>query len=104
MIDERLDSIATFQRADTHPERAWIIQGLIPGAFIPGSTPWLPRQLLKPAYQLNGAIYAYLRDKLPKTGASILFGKMGAEIVDGTKYIDIDTLKDFAIADTMLKL
>ena len=103
MVDEGLDSIATFHEADINPERTWRIDGGIPQPFITGAVPWKPRQLLTPAYQLNAAVYAFIPDRLPADSPSILFGKMGAEIVPADSVIDIDTLKDFAYANALLQ-
>jgi len=103
MVDEGLDSIATFHEADINPERTWRIDAGTPQPFITGAVPWKPRQLLTPAYQLNAAVYAFMPDRLPADSPSILFGKMGAEIVPADSVIDIDTLKDFAYANALLQ-
>jgi CMP-N-acetylneuraminic acid synthetase len=103
MIDEQLDSIATFHEAEINPERTWRIEGGAPQPFIPGAIPWKPRQLLTPAYQLNAAVYAFRPDALPADSPSILFGRMGAEIVPADSVVDIDTLKDFAYANALLQ-
>jgi len=103
MVDEGLDSIATFHEADINPERTWRIDGGTPQPFIKGAVPWKPRQLLTPAYQLNAAVYAFIPDRLPADSPSILFGKMGAEIVPADSVIDIDTMKDFAYANALLQ-
>lgn len=103
MVDEGLDSIATFHEADINPERTWRIDAGTPQPFIAGAVPWKPRQLLTPAYQLNAAVYAFVPDRLPADSPSILFGKMGAEIVPADSVIDIDTLKDFAYANALLQ-
>ncbi len=102
MIDEQLDSIATFHEAEINPERTWRIDHGTPQPFIAGAIPWKPRQLLTPAYQLNAAVYAFVPDRLPADSPSILFGKMGAEIVPADSVVDIDTLKDFAYANALL--
>ena len=103
MVDEQLDSIATFHEAEINPERTWRIDGGAPRPFIDGAIPWKPRQLLTPAYQLNAAVYAFRPDALPADSPSILFGKMGAEIVPADSVIDIDTLKDFTYANALLQ-
>jgi CMP-N-acetylneuraminic acid synthetase len=103
LVAENLDSIATFHDAEINPERVWSINRGVPQPFISGSAPWKPRQLLTPAYQLNGAVYAFFPDRLPQEIPNILFGKMGAEIVAADSVIDIDTKKDFLIANAILK-
>ena len=102
MADEQLDSIATFHEAEINPERTWRIEGGAPEPFIRGAIPWKPRQLLTPAYQLNAAVYALRPDRLTADSPSILFGKMGAEIVPADSVVDIDTLKDFTYANALL--
>jgi CMP-N,N'-diacetyllegionaminic acid synthase len=103
MVDEQLDSIATFHEAEINPERTWRIEGGTPEPFIRGAVPWKPRQLLTPAFQLNAAVYAFRPDALPADSPSILFGKMGAEVVPADSVIDIDTLKDFTYANALLQ-
>ena len=102
LIDEDLDSIATFHRAEINPWRTWRIEGGEPSPFIEGAIPWLPRQKLPDAYQLNGAVYAFRPDRLPSDSPRLLFGRLGAEIVAANDVIDIDEQKDFAIADAIL--
>lgn len=103
LVEENLDSIATFHDADINPERTWRMVDGLPRPFIEGAIPWKPRQLLTPAYQLNGAVYAFFPDRLPAGVPNILFGKIGAELVPADSVIDIDTLKDFAIANAILQ-
>jgi CMP-N,N'-diacetyllegionaminic acid synthase len=103
MINEGLDSIATFSEAEVNPERTWIIEKNVPTPFISGAIPWKPRQLLTPAYQLNGAVYALYPDRLPGATPSILFGNMGAEIISANSTIDIDTSRDIVIANAILQ-
>jgi CMP-N,N'-diacetyllegionaminic acid synthase len=103
LVTEDLDSIATFHAADINPERVWRIEAGRPRPFIDGAVPWKPRQQLTPAYQLNGAVYAFRPDRLPADGPSILFGRMGAELVSADDVIDIDEHKDFVIANALLE-
>ncbi|WP_033068655.1 cytidylyltransferase domain-containing protein [Thalassospira australica] len=103
MFDEDLDSIATFNEASINPERCWKLDGRGVRPFIDGAIPWKPRQQLSPAYQLNGAVYAFRPNRLPPEGPSILFGKMGAEVISADSVIDIDDRKDFVIADALLQ-
>jgi CMP-N,N'-diacetyllegionaminic acid synthase len=103
LINENLDSIATFNDANLNPERAWRIEEGMPRPYIPGAIAWKPRQSLTPAYQLNGAVYAFYPDRLPREAPNILFGNIGAEIVPVDTVIDIDTKKDLVIANALLK-
>lgn len=102
MIDEDLDSIATFNQASINPWRTWRIAEGAPTPFIEGAIPWLPRQKLPEAYELNGAVYAFRPDRLPPRTPRLLFGRMGAEIVASDEVIDVDDQKDFAIANAIL--
>ena len=102
LIDETLDSIATFHDAALNPERAWRIEHGRPRPFIDGAVPWRPRQQLSPAYQLNGALYAFRLDRLPPHGAALLFGASGAEIVAPRDVIDIDDEHDLKAANALL--
>ncbi len=103
MIDEDLDSIATFNEAAINPERTWRIEDGRPRPFIDGAVPWKPRQALTPAYQLNGAVYAFRPDRLPSEGPGLLFGRMAAELIAADEAVDIDTQRDFAYADALLR-
>ena len=103
LIDKSYDSLATFHEAEIHPERIWKIEDEHPAPFINGGVAWRPRQSLSPAYQLNGAVYAFYPDRLPVNGVGLLFANFGAEIMEADNIIDIDTNKDLAIANALLK-
>ena len=97
-----LDSVATFMSAHLSPHRAWTIEDGRPRPFIDGAVPWLPRQKLPLAHQLNGAVYAFAMDRLPTDGVAVLFGRAGAVPMEDERSFDIDTLKDFAVANALL--
>ena len=97
-----LDSTATFTEADLHPHRAWTLESGRPANFIPGAVPWLPRQALTSAYQLNGCVYAFVMDALPAEGPAVLFGRMGGVVMDSVRSLDIDDETHFLLADAML--
>jgi CMP-N,N'-diacetyllegionaminic acid synthase len=103
LVNERYDSVATFKSADLNPYRAWKVFNGVPEVFIEGANPWVPRQMLPPCYQLNGAVYVFLIDKLPTDQPAILFGKKGAILMPAERSIDIDTILDFMVAEEMLK-
>lgn len=103
LIEQGCDSAATFKEAQLNPHRAWRIEGQTPAVFIPGAVPWLPRQKLPPAYQLNGAVYAFRTDKLPEDSPALLFGKQGALIMPSDRSVDIDGPLDFLVAEAMVK-
>src|SRR5579859_4855081 len=78
LIEERgCDSVATFKDAELNPHRAWRMIDDEPEVFIPGAIPWLPRQKLPKAYQLNGAVYVFRASLVAQQERAILVGKMG---------------------------
>ncbi|WP_240222244.1 cytidylyltransferase domain-containing protein [Rheinheimera hassiensis] len=103
LVMKSYDSVATFRQAELNPHRAWkIIDGQV-CTFIQGAIPWLPRQQQPEAWQLNGAVYAFIIDKLPSDGVSILFGKIGSVIMPEERSLDIDNNIQFEIASALLK-
>lgn len=103
LVNENLDSIATFSEAEINPHRTWSIQEGYPEPFIKDAIPWLSRQKLPKAYQLNGVVYAFNLKNFPKEGPNVLFGNMGAEILDRNSAIDIDTKMDLVIANVLFE-
>jgi CMP-N,N'-diacetyllegionaminic acid synthase len=103
LVQENLDSIATFHVAEVNPERAWRIENGKPFPFIDGAIPWKPRQEFPPAYHLNGAVYAFRPGRLPAESLGLLFGKMGAELIDSNSIIDIDDERDLKVANALLE-
>lgn len=100
---EGLDSVATFMEAQLNPHRAWRLEDDgTPVPFIDGAIPWLPRQALPPAFQLNGAVYAFVIDALKPHTSSILFGRSGAVLMEPDRSFDIDDAQDFAVANALL--
>jgi N-acylneuraminate cytidylyltransferase len=97
------DSVATFKEADLNPHRAWRIVEGIPEVFIPGAVPWLPRQKLPKAYQLNGAVYVFRTKLLAAETKSLLLGKSAAVVMPRDRSQDIDDSVDFAIVEALLK-
>ncbi len=100
LFSENKDAIATFKEADLNPHRAWAIEAGTPSTFIPSANPWLPRQQLPKAYQLNGAVYCFRSDKLPEDGQGLLFGDTGAVIMPPERSVDINTTADLCLAET----
>ena len=100
---DRFDSVATFKAADLNPHRAWKIQGNTPETFIAGAIPWLPRQALPLAYQLNGAVYVFRMNLLDAASRSVLPGKVGAVIMPKERSYDIDEAMDFTIVEALLE-
>ncbi|QPJ64076.1 MAG: acylneuraminate cytidylyltransferase family protein [Candidatus Nitrohelix vancouverensis] len=100
----KYDSVATFVEASLNPHRAWAIKDGTAEPFIEGAVPWLPRQELPSAWQLNGGVYAFSIDVLPVDGVSLLFGKSGAVEMPIKRSIDLDNEIDFLIAEAVLKM
>ena len=98
------DSVATFKEADLNPHRAWRIADGVPEVFISGAVPWMPRQKLPKAYQLNGAVYVFRANMLDHETRSLLLGKPAAVVMPRERSQDIDDRVDFAVVETVLKL
>lgn len=103
LIHENLDSIATFSEAKSNPERLWMINKLNPKHFYNDKIVWKQRQNLKSYYELNGQVYCFYPEKLPKKENNILFGKKSAEIVSNKGIIDIDDYFDLFLANAVFK-
>lgn len=97
------DSVATFKDAELNPHRAWRLVDGIPEVFIEGAIPWLPRQKLPRAYQLNGAVYVFRANLLEQEAKSLLVGKLGAVLMPRDRSQDIDDSVDFTIVEALLK-
>jgi N-acylneuraminate cytidylyltransferase len=95
-------SVATFTPAVINPHRTWRLDGDSPEPFVDGADPWLPRQKLPEAYQLNGGAYAFRVDAIEPDGHSLLFGEAGAVVMPASRSVDIDTETDFRIVETLL--
>lgn len=97
------DSVATFKEAELNPHRAWRLVDGTPQVFIPGAIPWLPRQKLPKAYQLNGAVYVFRADILADESKSLLVGRLGAVTMPRERSQDIDDSVDFMIVEALLR-
>jgi len=103
LIDnEMLDSVATFKEADLNPHRAWKIEEGEPKTFIENVVPWLPRQQLPEAYQLNGAVYVNTVKSILASNRELLIGKTGSVIMPKERSVDIDDYTDLIIAERIL--
>jgi CMP-N,N'-diacetyllegionaminic acid synthase len=96
------DSSATFTDATLNPHRAWKIEGSTPEPFILGAIPWLPRQELPEAYQLNGAVYVVRIGGLLESQRAFLFGRAGAVKMPRDRSIDINDPIDLMVAELMI--
>jgi N-acylneuraminate cytidylyltransferase len=99
----QFDSVATFKDADLNPHRAWRLTDGVPEVFIPGAVPWLPRQKLPKAFQLNGAVYIFRAALLAEEAKSLLVGKLGAVLMPRERSQDIDDHLDFMIVEALMR-
>ena len=103
MVGEGWDSAATFRPAELHPHRAWRIEDGSPRPFIDDAIPWLPRQKLPPAFQLNGAVYVVRTDRLmDESGLGLFAGRTAAVIMPPERSVDIDTVHDLIVAEALM--
>ena len=102
LVRDDKDAVATFKQADLNPHRAWTLTGGVPSPFVAGANPWLPRQQLPEAYQLNGAVYCIRTDRLPVGEPGLLFGRTGAVVMPGERSVDINTKSDLLLAELVL--
>ncbi len=102
LVEGGYDSVATFKEAELNPHRAWRLVDGAPEVFIPGAVPWLPRQKLPKAYQLNGAVYVFRAKLLAEEAKSLLVGRLGAVMMPRDRSQDIDDSIDFMIVEALL--
>ena len=102
VVEGSYDSVATFKEAELNPHRAWRLVDGVPEVFIPGAVPWLPRQKLPKAYQLNGAVYVFRARLLAEEAKSLLVGRLGAVLMPRDRSQDIDDSLDFMIVEALL--
>ena len=103
-LENGVDSVATFCQAALNPHRAWSIDNKKPSVFIEGAVPWMPRQKLPNAWELNGAVYGInVKRFLSHDGVSLLFGNSSAVIMPEERSVDIDNLFDLAMVEAIMK-
>jgi CMP-N,N'-diacetyllegionaminic acid synthase len=103
LIEKELDSVATFTTASLNPQRAWRLTDGTPEPFIEGAVPWMRRQDLPSAYELNGAVYAFRPDLLDSDGPGLLAGRMAGVVMPKERSIDIDDEFDLVVAQLLLE-
>ena len=103
-LEQGVDSVATFCEAALNPHRAWSIKNKAPEVFVEGAIPWLPRQKLPKAWELNGAVYGInVKKFLDQDGVSLLFGQSSAVIMPKVRSVDIDSLFDLTVVEAIMK-
>lgn len=101
--DQKYKSVATFSHAQLNPMRAWSLEGSIPKTFIEHANPFLPRQKLPKAYQLNGSVYAFYTKVINKETEKFFGDDTGAVIIPNERAIDIDDEIDLLLAEIIIK-
>ncbi|MGY6210911.1 acylneuraminate cytidylyltransferase family protein [Cytobacillus firmus] len=96
-------SVATFSRAELNPMRAWTLDGETPKTFIEEANPFLPRQKLPTAYQLNGAVYAFFTNTIREESEIFLDENTGGVIIPKERAVDIDEEIDFWLAEILIE-
>lgn len=97
-------SVATFSEAGLNPHRAWRITNQnTPSVFIDGANPFLPRQQLPKAYQLNGAVYVFNINTIHADSIIFLDDNTGAVVIPKERAVDIDEEIDFFVAEQLMK-
>jgi CMP-N-acetylneuraminic acid synthetase len=103
LLTDELDSVSTFCEAELNPHRTWKLENGTPTPFVDGANPWLPRQKLPHAYQLTGAVYTFNLRTIHKTEQALLYGDTGAVEMPAERAVDIDTKKEFKLAEMLLQ-
>lgn len=103
LVQANCDSVATFCEAEVNPWRTWRVneEGKVE-TFVEEADPWSPRQELPEAHQLNGAVYAFFAERLPRKHKGILFGQLKGITMPKERSIDIDTEIDLLVANQIL--
>lgn len=102
--EDCLDSVATFTEATLNPHRAWKLEEGIMVPFVKNANPWLPRQKLPKAYQLNGAVYVVsVRSFLESNDDKFVLEKSGAHYMPVERSLDIDHPTDLLMANALLE-
>lgn len=110
LMNEGLDSIATFVKSRVHPYRIWSIENKKPKNYLnlKKSEVWKPRQKLSKTFELDGSIYAFRINKKFFKSKSLIFGKSKAYLLNKKDNFDltgteIDAKSDFELAEIALK-
>jgi len=105
VLDEGYDSCATFKATTAHPHRTWYVREGRPEPFMASERTWAPRQLYEPVYLLNGAVYVVRTEPFRKEASpAFLFGNSAAVKMAAERSFDIDTLMDFELAESAMRI
>jgi CMP-N,N'-diacetyllegionaminic acid synthase len=103
MLKTKSDSIATFVPIKTHPHRSWFLNKN--GKPIPHTkqNAWKPSQKLKPAYELDGSLYAFKIKRKINFSNGLLIGKSTSYICDSNNHVEIDNERDIRYANLIFE-
>ncbi len=101
LLEQGYDSVASFCRCHTHPDKVWRIDGDSINSYVKGSNPWTTRQELSLAYELTGEIYAFDLNALTADCPSLMVGRCAPLIVDADLSVDINSYRDLELARLM---
>ena len=99
MLKTNSDSIATFASVKTHPHRSWFLDKNGKPISYSKQNAWKLSQKLKPAYELDGSLYAFKIKKKNNFSNGLLIGKSTSYICDSNNQIEIDNEKDIKYAN-----
>ena len=103
LINTKCDWVVTVSKAHPHPFRMRRMVGDKLEPLFEGEDIWAQRQDLPPIYHFNGAVYVTWKDVIMEKEVFQDRDWRGI-IMDEEDAIDIDTLKDFLVAETILKM
>ncbi|WP_110112108.1 acylneuraminate cytidylyltransferase family protein [Bacillus sp. CGMCC 1.16541] len=95
-------SVATFSEADLNPMRAWKRKGGKMVQFVDDANPFLPRQQLPEAYQLNGAVYVFYTNTIHEKQETFVGSNPGGIMMPSDRSLDIDEEIDLLLAELMM--
>ena len=103
MMKTNSDSIATFVPVKTHPHRSWFLDKSGKPFSYSKQNAWKLSQKLKPAYELDGSLYAFKIKKKINFSSGLLIGKCTSYLCDGNNQIEIDNEKDIKYANLIFE-
>ena len=104
LIDTRADCVRSVCEAEHHPYWMKKLEGdrLLPFSSVANETEFYQRQILPPAFLLNGAVDAIWHESAPDDG--FLFeGDIRGYLMPLERSVDIDTELDFGLAEVLLQ-
>ncbi len=103
LVTQNADSVATVSKSEPPLTRMWIFENQVFKPLIEGSDASKPRQEQQDAYFLNGAAYAFNFSSFSKSDSNLIFYGKKIPIVVENVLVDIDTLADFKLAESLME-